>query len=413
MIDRDVLGRGGAPSARLVVAGIGGAGGNAVNRMIDAGLQGVEMLAMNTDAVALELTKAPVRITLGKEVTRGLGAGGDPEKGRRAAEESRGEIKRALQGAEMVFIAAGMGGGTGTGAAPVVAEVAAELGALTVAVVTKPFLFEGARRRTIAEGGVDELKSRVDTVIVVPNQRLLAADAANVPLNEAFCMADDVLRQGVQGISDIITIPGAINVDFADVKATIQSAGTALMGIGEAAGDGRATEATQRAISSPLLEASIEGALRVLINITSGPDLRLAEVYESATMVRDLCDANNATIIFGWVVDNRLEDRVRVTVLATGFGNAPAPPSTRSATARQVAPVAAPQRRVPVPQPVASTQPRAVVQPAPIAQPAADTDRNETPVSVQTILASQTEGPTEEPADQEDDLDRPALWRRR
>lgn len=309
--------------ANIKVIGVGGGGTNAVNRMIEAGLNGVEFIAMNTDRQVLDISFAPIKLQLGENLTRGLGAGGNPEIGRNAAEESKSEIKKAMEGADMVFITAGMGGGTGTGAAPIIAEIARELGALTVAVVTKPFNFEGPRRMRIAEEGIDNLKAKVDTVIVVPNDRLLSVGDKRMTLVEAFKHADDILRQGVQGISDIITIPGEINVDFADVKATMQNAGSALMGIGTATGDHRAVEAAQAAISSPLLETSIEGALRVLINVTSGPDLTLAEANEAATLITDLCDRKEANVIFGWVTDPNMEGSVRVTVLATGFATRP------------------------------------------------------------------------------------------
>ncbi len=305
--------------AHIKVIGVGGGGTNAVNRMIESGLTGVDFLAMNTDRQVLNIALAPLKMQLGENLTRGLGAGGNPEIGRSAAEESKSEIKKAMDGADMVFITAGMGGGTGTGAAPVIAEIAREIGALTVAVVTKPFNFEGPRRMRLAEEGVDNLKAKVDTVIIVPNDKLLSVGDKRMTLVEAFRVADDVLRQGVQGISDIITIPGQINVDFADVKTIMSNAGSALMGIGIASGDHRAVEAAQAAISSPLLETSIEGALRVLINVTSGPDLTLAEANEAALLINELCDRKEANIIFGWVSDSGMEGQVRVTVLATGF----------------------------------------------------------------------------------------------
>ena len=318
-------------SARIKVIGVGGGGTNAVNRMIDAGLNGVEFLAMNTDVQVLNISKAPRKLQLGENSTRGLGAGGNPEIGRVAAEESKSEIKKFMEGADMVFITAGMGGGTGTGAAPVIAEIASELGALTVAVVTKPFPFEGPRRARLASEGVDSLRNRVDTIIVVPNERLLSVGDRRMTLVEAFKMADDVLRQGVQGISDIITIPGMINVDFADVRAIMSQAGPALMGIGTASGDHRAVEAAQNAVSSQLLETSITGATRVLVNVTSGNDLTLAEFTEAADQIQQLCDQKDANIIIGWVPDSALEGEVRVTVLATGFAGQEAQP-TRAAT---------------------------------------------------------------------------------
>ncbi len=311
------------PFARIKVIGVGGGGTNAVNRMIEAGLAGVDFWAMNTDIQVLTTSSAERTLQLGENLTKGLGAGGNPEIGRASADESKSDIKKALEGADMVFITAGMGGGTGTGAAPVIAEIAKEMGILTVAVVTKPFRFEGPRRSRLAEEGIDHLKDHVDTVIVIPNDRLLNVVEKKATLMDAFKEADDVLRQGVQGISDIITIPGLINVDFADVKAVMSDAGTALMGIGFAEGDHRAVEAAQAAISSPLLETDISGARSVLVNVTAGPDLTLAEVYEAADLIREGTDAEDANIIFGTVVDPRLQGAVRITVLATGFESRP------------------------------------------------------------------------------------------
>ncbi len=308
--------------AKIKVVGIGGGGTNAVNRMIECGVTGVGFLAMNTDAQVLAMSSADERLQIGENLTKGLGAGGDPEIGRNAAEESKQDIKKALEGADMVFITAGMGGGTGTGAAPIVAQISKELGALTVAVVTKPFSFEGPRRARTAEEGIDSLRDKVDTIITIPNDRLLAVTEKKATLIEAFRMADDILRQGVQGISDIITIPGMINVDFADVKAVMADAGSALMGIGYATGDNRAVEAAQAAISSPLLESSIEGARGVLFNITGGPDLTLSEVYEAADVIFKTSDERDANIIFGTVINERMEGAVQVTVLATGFDSA-------------------------------------------------------------------------------------------
>ncbi|MDW8207284.1 MAG: cell division protein FtsZ [Chloroherpetonaceae bacterium] len=306
-------------AGRIKVVGVGGGGTNAVNRMIESGLTGVEFYAMNTDVQVLSISRAEYKLHLGEEATRGLGAGGNPEIGRRAAEESKRDIRRMLEGADMVFITAGMGGGTGTGAAPIVAEVAASIGALTVAVVTRPFTFEGPRRAKIAAEGITVLQERVDTIIIVPNDRLLAMNDHHIKLTDAFKVADDVLRQGVQGISDIITIPGMINVDFADVRAIMSNAGHALMGIGVASGQHRAIEAAQAAISSPLLDTDINGATRVLVNVTSGTDLTLAEYTEAAEHITKRCDQSDANIIFGWVSDPALEGTVRVTVLATGF----------------------------------------------------------------------------------------------
>lgn len=304
--------------ADIKVVGVGGGGSNAINRMIAAGLQGVEFVAVNTDAQALMLSNAPAKIQIGEKLTRGLGAGANPDIGKRAAEESRDVIAKHLEGADMVFITAGMGGGTGTGAAPVVAEVAKEVGALTVGVVTKPFSFEGKRRMVQAQMGVDELKGKVDTLIVIPNDRLLQVVEKRTSIMEAFRIADDVLRQGVQGISDLITVPGLINLDFADVRSIMTQAGSALMGIGIASGEDRAVTAAKQAISSPLLEASIEGARGVLLNITGSSNLGIFEVNEAAEIITQAAD-QEANIIFGAVIDDTLEDQIRVTVIATGF----------------------------------------------------------------------------------------------
>jgi len=304
--------------ADIKVIGVGGGGGNAVNRMIQAELKGVHFIAVNTDAQALNLSLAKHKMQIGAKLTKGLGAGADPEIGKKAAEESRDELMQALRGADMVFVTAGMGGGTGTGGAPVVAEVAKEVGALTVGVVTRPFTFEGKKRATQAEQGIQELKSKVDTLITIPNDRLLQVVDKSTSINEAFRIADDVLRQGVQGISDLIAVPGLINLDFADVKTIMSNTGTALMGIGSAKGENRAAEAAKIAISSPLLETSIEGAKGVLLNITGGPDLGLFEVNEAAEIISQAADPE-ANIIFGAVIDENLEDEVRVTVIATGF----------------------------------------------------------------------------------------------
>ncbi len=317
----------------IKVIGVGGAGANAVNRMIDEGLGGVDFIAMNTDVQALAQCRAPVKLHIGEASSRGLGAGGDAGIGRAAAEESRREVRKLLELTDLVFVTAGLGGGTGTGAAPVVAQIAREMGILTVAVVTRPFTFEGPRRTRVAQAGLDELIGSVDTIIVIPNDRLLAADSGRLKLNEAFRAADDVLRQGVQGVSDIITVPGLINVDFADVRAIMQDAGPALLGVGSASGGHRAVEAAQNAISSPLLETSIHGATRVLVNVTSGQDLTLAEFTEAAAQISELCDQREANIIYGWVPDPKLEGEVRVTVLATGFAGRPGPdPSHRRPT---------------------------------------------------------------------------------
>jgi cell division protein FtsZ len=305
--------------AKIKVVGIGGAGGNAVARMIQAGLGNVEFVVMNTDAQVLEKMQSDDKLQLGATLTKGLGAGADPQVGRKAAEEDKQEIARVLEGADMVFITAGLGGGTGTGAAPVVAEIAREMGALTVGVVTKPFGFEGRRRMKTAEEGTAELREKVDSLITIPNDKLLSVVDQKTTILEAFRVADDVLRQGVQGISDLITEAGLINLDFADVKAVMSNSGSALMGIGISEGENRAAEAAQHAISSPLLEEKIDGAKGLVINITGGLDLRLHEVNEAAGIISDAAD-NEANIIFGAVIDPELEGEVRVTVLATGFG---------------------------------------------------------------------------------------------
>jgi cell division protein FtsZ len=304
--------------ARIKVIGVGGSGGNAVNRMINSDIGGVEFWTINTDAQALTQSQAPKRLQLGQKLTRGLGAGGNPSIGQKAAEESREEIAAALEHTDLVFITAGMGGGTGTGAAPIVAEVAKELGALTVGIITKPFTFEGRRRQTQAEEGLEALRSRVDTLIVIPNDKLLSVASEQTTMQDAFKIADDVLRQGVQGISDIITIPGLVNVDFADVRAVMADAGSALMGIGEGSGKSRAREAATAAISSPLLEASIDGARGVVFNITGGSDLTLHEVNAAAEIIYEVVDPN-ANIIFGAVIDERMQGEMRITVIATGF----------------------------------------------------------------------------------------------
>jgi len=307
-------------TARIKVIGIGGGGGNAVNTMIGSRLSGVDFMVANTDAQSLEASQAPVRIQLGGMVTKGLGAGANPEIGRRAALEDQELIREYLEGSDMIFITAGMGGGTGTGGAPVLARVAREVGALTVGVVTKPFIFEGKKRMRQAEEGIEELKASVDTLIVIPNQRLLSIAAKTTTMLEAFHKADDVLLQAVRGISDLIITPGLINLDFADVRTVMAEMGLALMGASSASGENRAIEAAQKAISSPLLEdISIQGARGVLINITGGPDLCLHEVNEAASMIQEEAH-DDANIIFGAVIDETMTDEIRITVIATGFG---------------------------------------------------------------------------------------------
>ncbi|MDD3237372.1 MAG: cell division protein FtsZ [Candidatus Gastranaerophilales bacterium] len=305
-------------AANIKVIGVGGGGGNAVNRMIKAGLSGVDFWAMNTDAQVLEMSTADNKIRLGNKLTSGLGAGGDPSVGEKAAEETRDDIVQALDGADMVFVTSGMGGGTGTGAAPVVAKIAKELGALTIGVVTKPFSFEGKRRMNQALQGLEKLKETVDALIVIPNDKLLEVVERRTTMREAFQVVDEVLLRGVQGISDIITVPGLINVDFADVKAVMQASGSALMGIGRGTGEGRAMEAAKLAINSPLLETSINGASGIIMNVTGGPDMTLHEVTEAAQVIHDAV-LDDAIVTFGSVIDDRIQGEIQITVIATGF----------------------------------------------------------------------------------------------
>lgn len=362
-----------ASVANIKVIGVGGGGGNAVNRMVSAGVSGVEFIAINTDAQALELSQAEKKIQIGQKATKGLGAGGNPTMGQKAAEESRDDIAAMLDGADMVFITCGMGGGSGTGAAPVVAELARQQGALSVGVVTRPFTFEGRRRWKQAEEGIQTFRETVDTLIVIPNDRLLNVVEKRTSIQEAFQVADDVLRQGVQGISDIITIAGLINVDFADIKSVMENAGSALMGIGQASGEGRAVAASKAAISSPLLEGSIDGASGIIFNVSGGSDLTLMEVNEAAEVIYSVASPD-ANIIFGSVIDEGLQGQVKITVIATGFagqqGQVNRSVSQRSTvssrpaapTPRPAAPAPAPR---PTPQPV--SPPPAVAQQQPVA----------------------------------------------
>jgi cell division protein FtsZ len=355
--------------------------------MIESGIQGVEFIAMNTDIQVLDLSSAAKKVQLGSNLTRGLGAGGNPEVGKSAAEESKAEIRKTLEGADMVFITAGMGGGTGTGAAPVIADLSREIGALTVAVVTRPFTFEGPRRSRLAEGGVTSLMGRVDTIITIPNDRLLSVVERKTTLVDAFRVADDVLRQGVQGISDIITIPGQINVDFADVRAVMQNAGPALMGIGYGVGEQRALQAAQSATNSPLLEQTIHGATGLLVNLTSSEDLTLAEANEAMQYIQDLCDAEEANIFFGTVVDPHMDGNVRVTVLATGF-NPYSREGKKVAEATFSAPQPAPIPTTPAVQPLA-TSAEVVAQ----ARERANASRNVTPDTTQVFDESDLDIP--------------------
>jgi len=320
--------------AVIKVCGVGGGGTNAVNRMVDAGVRGVEFIAVNTDAQALAMCDADVKVHIGRATTKGLGAGADARVGRDAAEESREELKEAVKGSDLVFVTAGEGGGTGTGAAPVIAQIAREQGALTVGVVTKPFDFEGRQRMRQAEEGIEALRSQVDSLIVIPNERLIEVVERRTSILDAFRQADDVLRQGVQGITDLITVPGLINLDFADVKTIMEDAGSSLMGIGVASGENRAAEAARAAISSPLLETTIAGATGVLMNVTGGPDLGLFEIDEAAQIIRASAH-EDCNVIFGAVIDESVGDHVRVTVIATGFEGGAAPARARPAPRRE------------------------------------------------------------------------------
>lgn len=320
--------------ARIKVIGVGGGGCNAVNRMIDEGLSGIEFVTVNTDAQALLLSKAPTRVRIGDKVTRGLGAGGNPETGRKAAEESAEELYEVLKGSDMVFVTAGLGGGTGTGAAPIVAQVAKEVGALTIGVVTRPFTFEGARRSTSAEAGIAKLKEHADTLIVIPNDRLLQIVDKRASLQDAFRAADDVLRQGIQGISELITIPGLINLDFADVRTIMSEGGAALMAVGKASGEDRARLAAEMAISSQLLDITIDGARGILFNVTGGPDLTLFEVNQAAAIIKETAHPD-VNLIFGSVIDPSMDDEIRITVIATGFDRAGGTRSVTTGSASQ------------------------------------------------------------------------------
>lgn len=376
--------------AVIKVVGVGGGGVNAVNRMIDVGLRGVEFIAINTDAQALLMSSAEVKLDVGRDLTRGLGAGADPEVGRQAAEDHAEEIEAALKGADMVFVTAGEGGGTGTGAAPVVARVARSLGALTIGVVTRPFTFEGRRRATNAETGIESLRDEVDTLIVIPNDRLLSISDRSISIMEAFEEADKVLLSGVQGITDLITTAGLINLDFADVKSVMQGAGSALMGLGAAQGENRAVEATEAAIASPLLEASIDGAHGVLLSIQGGTDMGLFEINEAARMVQEVAHPE-ANIIFGAVISDNLGDEVRVTVIAAGFDD-PVNSSQNGGASQVAAPVA----------PVASISPVSAPEPNIPARATEGSEDNQDPRNVEplpTVVESSDKG--------NDDLDVP------
>src|SRR5512142_830714 len=371
------------PIARIKVIGVGGGGSNAVNRMIDEGIQGVEFIAVNTDAQALVGAKAKSRLRLGDKLTRGLGAGGDPEIGRKAAEESADELYNALKGSDMVFVTAGMGGGTGTGAAPVVAQVAKESGALTIGVVTRPFTFEGMRRMQSAEQGISKLKEHADTLIVIPNDRLLQIADKRASLQDAFRLADDVLHQGIQGISELITTPGLINLDFADVRAIMSEGGAALMAVGNGTGDERAKKAAEDAISSKLLDITIDGARGVLFNVTGGPNMTLFEVNQAAAIIRETSHPD-VNMIFGAVIDPNMGDDIRITVIATAFERSSMP---RRALERQ-------PRTEPRPQPATFNRPSE-------------------PISVNATFATNEPKSTPLPAVNKDDLDIPTFLRNR
>jgi len=346
--------------ARIKVIGVGGGGSNAVNRMIEEGMSGVEFIAVNTDAQALLLSNAPKRVRIGDKLTRGLGAGGDPEKGQKAAEESAEELYEVVRGADMVFVAAGMGGGTGTGAAPIVAQVAKECGALTIGVVTRPFTFEGSRRAQAAEAGINRFKDHVDTLIVIPNDRLLQIVDKRASLKDSFRMADDVLRQGIQGISELITVPGLINLDFADVRTIMSEGGAALMAVGKAAGEDRARLAAEQAISSNLLDITIDGARGILFNVTGGPNMTLFEVNQAAAIIKETAHPE-VNLIFGAVIDPNLGDELRITVIATGFERTSVPRRTLDrATPRQAAAHRPAQAQ---PAPALNAQPQAPARP--------------------------------------------------
>jgi cell division protein FtsZ len=402
--------------ATIKVIGVGGGGGNAVNRMIDEGLAGVEFITINTDGQSLLLSKARTRVRIGEKLTRGLGAGGNPEIGRKAAEESADELYEVLRGADMVFITGGMGGGTGTGAAPVVAQVAKELGALTIGVVTRPFTFEGSRRLQSAEMGIEDLKSKVDTLIVIPNDRLLQIVDKRASLNDAFRMADDVLRQGIQGISELITVPGLINLDFADVRTIMSEGGAALMAVGTASGEDRARKAAEAAISSNLLDVTIDGARGILFNVTGGPDMSLYEVNEAAAIIKETSHAD-VNLIFGAVIDENMKDQIRITVIATGFERQS---SIKPRIPEKVSIVAGRNSTVQArPQPIqqSAPPPAPMRQPAPTLPESPELPRQQPPTppaSATPPAAPRTESPTANGnAYSSDDLDIPTFLRKR
>ncbi len=406
--------------AKIKVVGVGGSGNSAINRMILSKIRGVEFIAVNTDVQALHHSHAPVKIHIGKTVTRGLGAGMDPEVGKHAAEESSNELREALKDADMVFVTCGLGGGTGTGAAPVVAQIARELGALTIAVVTRPFGFEGAKRREVAEAGYKELKEQLDTIVTIPNDRVLGLIDKSTSLLDAFKIVDDVLRQGVQGISELITVPGLVNVDFADVKKIMHGQGSALMGIGRASGENRAATAAKLAIASPLLEVSIEGARGILMNVTGGPNLGMLEVAEAAKVVTEKAD-EGATVIFGTVIDETMKDEIKVTVVATGFDNQERSQMAASMKSVLSAGSVSPMRSAPIVRPV-EPKPDRFQEPhdaQPAAAPEASKPQVVLPKRVKTLEPEPTRFRTTAPAPAvagqgaEEELDIPAFIRKK
>jgi cell division protein FtsZ len=393
--------------AQIKVVGVGGGGGNAVNRMINEGLGGVEFISINTDNQALMLSKAKTRVRIGDKLTRGLGAGGNPEIGHKAAEESADELYEVLRGADMVFIACGMGGGTGTGASPIVAQIAKELGALTIGVVTRPFTFEGARRMQAAEAGIEALKSQVDTLIVIPNDRLAQIADKRATLQQAFSLADDVLRQGIQGISELITVPALINLDFADVRTIMSEGGAALMAVGRATGDDRARKAADAAISSSLLDVTIDGARGILFNITGGADLTLFEINEAAAIIKESAHPD-VNLIFGAQVDESMGDEVRITVIATGFEHSRVArriDAQNSLPLRQ--PVQQPRASTPAPQP---QQPQRMSAPQPSEAPPQERPIQQTPPAAPPQRAPQPQQPT---IYDQDDIEIPTFLRKR
>jgi cell division protein FtsZ len=397
--------------AVIKVVGIGGGGVNAVNRMIEQGLKGVEFIAVNTDAQALLMSDADVKLDVGRELTRGLGAGADPEVGRRAAEDHKDEIEEVLKGADMVFVTAGEGGGTGTGGAPVVASIARKLGALTIGVVTRPFSFEGKRRSNQAEAGIQALRESCDTLIVIPNDRLLQLGDAAVSLMDAFRSADEVLLNGVQGITDLITTPGLINVDFADVKSVMSGAGSALMGIGSSRGEGRAVKAAEAAINSPLLEASMDGAHGVLLSIAGGSDLGLFEINEAASLVQEAAHIE-ANIIFGTVIDDSLGDEVRVTVIAAGFDGGPAPARRVEFTGRSSLGSARSGEVGPGPARSTDFGSTRSTEPAPVSRGPAPSYDPPRPVAEPTVAHNSRSHIQPPDEDSDDDVDVPSFMRR-